>query len=272
MVSDNGANMKAAWNKDGRWVPCVDHTFELATLPVTYVQKSQEASIPQGSVAEAFAHGHGIVGYLHVSPNAEYDFHAAQAAHGLPQTKVDQDVKTRWHTAHGMAAQLCYNKITILEMDKNPTYKKAGEVWGKNKITMVMWDQLEESAVVLDKAAEVSQSLEGDKYPTSSLVVPMMFALTAASSPNEDVNFRNRAKDEFNDPLRNPVKVPHENLNDKVQTARDQVQLGRPGGCQYILVHRVDARPALQEAHLQERPHAHQPDAEAGQRVAEARV
>ena len=221
MVSDNGANIKSAWNNGSRWVPCFDHTLELCTLPVTWVQKHQGVeSIPAGSIAEAYAHGRGIVGYLHVSPTAESDFHACQKKVGLAQTQIDQDVKTRWRTAYMMGEQLTYNKPAVLEMDKNPAYKDPGDTWGKNKISMQMWDFIEEATAVLDKAADASQFLEGDKYPTSSLVIPMAFALMATSSPSEQVKFRNREEDELNDESLNPVKVPHTDLTDKMQDAR----------------------------------------------------
>ena len=182
-VSDNGANIKAAWNDGKRWVPCTDHTLELCTLPVTWVQKRPDnsESIPKGSVAEAYAHGRGIVGYLHVSVNAEDDFHNAQEKCGLETTKIDLDVKTRWRTAHSMGSQLVYNKPAILEVDKNPAYRDPGETWGKNKISMTMWDYLEEGSAILDDAAWASQFLEGDEYPTSSLVVPMTYRLMATS-------------------------------------------------------------------------------------------
>jgi hypothetical protein len=223
MVSDNGANMKAAWNNGSRWVPCADHTLELCTLPVTWVQKHQgNETIPRDSIAEAFAHGRGIVGYLHVSPIAEADFHACQKRCGLPQTKIDMDVKTRWRTAHNMGEQLIENKPAILEMDKNPAYKDPGETWGSSKISMGMWDFIEEGTAVLDKAAEASQFLEGDKYPTSSGVIPMTFALMATSAPAEPVKFRNRIEDDLNDSALNPEKVPHADLTSKMQTARKQ--------------------------------------------------
>ena len=42
-VSDNGANMRAAWTTDSNdfkhWVPCACHTLELCTLPITYTRK-----------------------------------------------------------------------------------------------------------------------------------------------------------------------------------------------------------------------------------------
>lgn len=225
MVSDNGANMKAAWNDGNRWVPCVDHTLELCTLPVTWVHKRLDGntSIPAGSIAEAYAHGRGIVGYLHVSVNAAEDFRRCQRAAGLAQTKIDLDVKTRWRSAHNMGSQLVYNKPAILEMDKNPSYKDPGETWGKNKISMLMWDYLEEGTAILDDAAWASQFLEGDKYPTSSLVVPMIYALMANSSEQHDVRFANRIEDEFNDERLNPSKVPHHGLSEKIQTARKEL-------------------------------------------------
>ena len=222
MVSDNGANIKAAWNNGDRWVPCVDHTLELCTLPVTWVQKhkNQANTLPKGSVAEAYAHGRGIVGYLHVSVNALDDFHTAQRACDLEETQIDLDCKTRWRTAYMMGEQLVYNKGAILEMDKNPTYKVAGETWGNNKISMRMWDFLEEGTAVLDDAAWASQFLEGDKYPTSSLVIPMMFRLMLTSSMRHDIKFLNRKEDEHNDDTLNPVTVRHDKLTDKMQAAR----------------------------------------------------
>ena len=222
MVSDNGANIKAAWNDGTRWVPCADHTMELCTLPVTWVQKhrGQDATIPKGSVAEAYAHGRGIVGYLHVSVNAQSDFHDCQKRQQLPQVQIDLDVKTRWRTAHNMGEQLVFNKPAITEMDKNPAYRDPGETWGKNKITILQWDYLEEGSAILSPAADASQFLEDDKYPTASLVVPMTYALMKTSSISEDVKFRNRAEDAFNDPGVNPVKVPHSGLSPKIQDAR----------------------------------------------------
>ena len=84
-------------------------------------------AVPKGSIAEAYEHGRGIVGYLHVSPNAETDFHACQKKCDLEETKIDQDCKTRWRSAHAMGEQLVHNKLAILEMDKNPMYKDPGQ-------------------------------------------------------------------------------------------------------------------------------------------------
>ena len=267
-VSDNGSNIKAAWS-DGRWLFCSCHTLELCTLPITYTQKKSRVTgelVPpqRGSVQDSFTKARGIVGYLHVSLNAQSDFHSCQKRFGLPETKIDQeaepspapnpnpapypnpnpdpnpnpnpnsnrhpnpvpkpilspslqDVRTRWRSSFTMAEQLLFNKDAVLEMDKNPAYRNPGEVWGKNKLSLTDWDHLEQGAAVLSEAAAISQLLEGDKYPTVSLVVPTMFRLMATSARGHDIYFANRDEDEHNDPIINPVKVKHAELSDVIQ-------------------------------------------------------
>ena len=111
-----------------------------------------------------------------------------------------------------MGDDLVYNKSAVLEMDKNPKYKEPGEVWGKNALGFVDWDHLEEGTACLLDAAEGSQLLEGDEYPTSSLVVPTVYRRMATSSKSHSVYFRNRDEDEYNDPLANAVTVAHDDL------------------------------------------------------------
>ena len=223
-ISDNGANMKAAWDENGMWAPCVDHTLELCTLPFTWVakrNKQSEATIPKGSIGETYAKGRGLVGHLHHSTIAESDFHACQKRVGLAETKIDLDVKTRWRSNFEMGDQLVYNRSAIQEMDKNPAYKDPGEVWGKNKLSFTDWDHLEETSACLLEAADGSQLLEGDLYPTSSLVVPVMYRLMSTSAVAHDSYFRNRDEDEYNDEASNPVMVKHTDLQPKIQRARE---------------------------------------------------
>ena len=222
-ISDNGANIKVAWDDEELWAPCIDHTIELCTLPFTYVQKRKsgvDAPIPKGSVAESFSKARGLIGYLHHSTIGLADFHACQKRVGLAENVIEQDVKTRWRTAHNMADEITYNKSAVLEMDKDPKYKDPGEVWGKNKLSFVDWDHLEEGSACLMEAAVGSQLTEGDEYPTSSLVVPTVYRLMAYSAESHDVYFRNRDEDEYNDAATNPVTVSHSDLQPKVQEAR----------------------------------------------------
>ena len=43
-VSDNGANIKCAWDDDALWAPCVDHTIELSTIPFTHREEEEWCS------------------------------------------------------------------------------------------------------------------------------------------------------------------------------------------------------------------------------------
>ena len=62
--------------------------------------------------------------------------------------------------------------------------------------------------------------LEGDEYPTSSLVIPTVYRLMAYSASSHNIYFRNRDEDEYNDNTANPVEVAHSDLQVKVQDAR----------------------------------------------------
>ena len=72
---------------------------------------------------DSFRKARGIVGYLRVSTIALSDFHACQKRLGLPENKIDQDVRTRWRSSHDMADDFISNKAAVLEMDKNSAYK-----------------------------------------------------------------------------------------------------------------------------------------------------
>ena len=182
--------------------------MELCTLPVTWVQKhrGQDATIPKGKRGRGicpWARNRGLparVGECSVRLPRLPEAAAAPTGPVSRLTWTSKPAGASWRTAHNMGEQLVFNKPAITEMDKNPAYWDPGETWGKNKITILQWDYLEEGSAILSPAADASQFLEDDKYPTASLVVPMTYALMKTSSISEDVKFRDRAADEFNDP------------------------------------------------------------------------
>ena len=135
-------------------------------------------------------------------------------------------------------------------MDKNPTYEDSGEKWGKNKLSFVDWDHLEEGTACLMEAAIGSQVLEGDQYPTTPLVIPTVFRLMAYSSKQQDLYFCNRDEDEFNDPQANPVMVKHDDLQPKIQEARELYHGLRHRAAvrgEEVLVCLLDARPRFKK-------------------------
>jgi hypothetical protein len=118
-----------------------------------------------------------------------------------------------------MGNGLVYNKEAMIEFDK--VHKDPGEAWGKNKLSFVDHNHLEEGTACLDEAAATSQLMEGDKYVTSSLVVPVAYRLMANSATGLNAFFNNRNEDELNDNDTNPVIVPHADLQGNIQEARE---------------------------------------------------
>ena len=106
-------------------------------------------------------------------------------------------------------------------MEGPPSGRQARQVWGKNALTFIDWDHLEEGTAVLRKAAGVSQLIEGDKYPTVSLIMPSIFKLISDSSRQPPLTFSNRAKPgEIGCDRNVPRKVSHDALRGKIQEAR----------------------------------------------------
>lgn len=94
-MSDNGSNIKAAWDDEDNWSGCACHTLELATIPFTHYEKNRQASLlgnPSviGSVKDSYVKARGLVGYLHFSVTGMHDFHKSQKNVGLPPRKLDQ--------------------------------------------------------------------------------------------------------------------------------------------------------------------------------------
>ena len=138
------------------------------------------------------------MGYLHHSLIAESCFHDCQRHFGLPETKSDQDVRTRWRSSYKMAEQVVYNKRVILKMNCRPSIREAGEAWGKNALNLKdcggTTSRKVQGAAVLRKAAGVSQLLEGDKYLTVSFIMPSIFKLISHSLRQQPLTFSNRAR------------------------------------------------------------------------------
>jgi hypothetical protein len=116
-----------------------------------------------------------------------------------------------------MGEQLLANKLAILEMDK--VHRDPGEAWGANKLSFLDWDNIEQASACLYEAAQASQLLEGERYCTSSLIIPTVFRLMAYSSANAQIYFENRERDALNDPDLNPVMMSPCELAAEVELA-----------------------------------------------------
>ena len=170
-VCDNGSNMIKGW-ETGFVKPCADHTEELSVN--LYTQHPR--------LAPTFDKGRGLVGYFNSSVvgygEKEKGLHACQRLSGVPETKLTQDVKTRWRSTHAMTEALRANQEPLLLYDvRNP---KAAEGFKNNRLSLEDWGINNESVALLAPLANASQILEGKTYPTSNLVMPTMFGCIEA--------------------------------------------------------------------------------------------
>ena len=176
-VSDNGSNMIKGW-EEGFQTPCADHTEELSVN--LYTQHPR--------LAPTFDKGRGIVGYFNSSVVGYNEdakgLHACQKLSQLPETRLTQDVKTRWRSTFAMTDSLRANMEPLLLYDvKNPN---AADGFQNNRLSLEDWAITNQTVALLSPLANASTYLEGKNYPTSNLVLPSMYGcceLLAASMP-----------------------------------------------------------------------------------------
>jgi hypothetical protein len=108
-VSDNGSNMKKAWQCFDRETFCADHTAE----------RSAELYSEHELMKPAFVNMRGVVGHFNHSILGKNELHEYQLQTNLPVHNLCQHVATRWHTQHSMAADLRANQAAVMMYDIN---------------------------------------------------------------------------------------------------------------------------------------------------------
>ena len=110
-----------------------------------------------------------VVGYNEESKG----LHACQRSAGLPESRLTQDVKTRWRSTHAIADALRVNQEPLLLYDvRNPA---AADGFRNNRLSLEDWEVTNQSVALLQPLAAASQFLEGKNYPTSNQVLPSMY-------------------------------------------------------------------------------------------------
>lgn len=89
---------------------------------------------------------------------------------GLPELKVKQDVSTRWNSS--------LNMIERLIQIKNPLSAAMSSLRrAPNCLTSNEWDIITDCAPILKPFESLTIELSGEKYPTLSLVIPLVRGL-----------------------------------------------------------------------------------------------
>lgn len=162
-VSDNGANIKSAIERELRWkhFACYIHTLNLS---VTDTLKEQ-------AVTDLISKIKGVVRHFKQSNLAWEKLKKYQEQGGATPKRLLQDVPTRWNSTFYML-QRC--------VELKEPLNSAMVNLGLNAITGYEWFICEELCLILQPCEEVTRELSGQKYITGSLVIPITIGLIKA--------------------------------------------------------------------------------------------
>lgn len=160
VVSDNAANIRCAINDHLQKYhhPCVAHTLNLTV---------NEAIKNNSHLSVILKKCRGIVGFFKHSSLANDQLRSIQKQMGLPMLKVKQDVATRWNSCYIMLVRLLEIKdplcVAVANNSKAPDFPDPHE-----------WEIIADCVDMLKPANDLTVILSGEKYPTMSLIVPLI--------------------------------------------------------------------------------------------------
>lgn len=163
VVSDSGSNIKNAINEHLKKYhhPCVAHTLNLSV---------NEAINKNSEFLQVLKTCRAIVGHFKHSSFATDKLQEFQKQMGLPELKVKQDVNTRWNSSLIMIERLIKIKdplsAAISSLRRAP-----------NGLTAIEWDTIADCVKILKPFESMTLELSGEKYPTLSLVIPLIRGL-----------------------------------------------------------------------------------------------
>lgn len=111
-----------------------------------------------------------LVGHFKKNVVASEQLKNMQQQMGLPQLKLKQDVATRWNSSLIMMERLIQVKNPLSAV--LVSLKTAPESLNSEE-----WNLMEECVEVLKPAEYMTSELSGSKYPTMSIVIPLVRGL-----------------------------------------------------------------------------------------------
>jgi hypothetical protein len=159
VITDNAANMKAALKQLPETVhlTCFAHTLQLV---VQTAVKSCPSLVNLSSKAKS------IVRYFHHSPRASHNLLGAQIQLKLLQHKLKNECATRWNSTYHMLDRLVEQKDAIslvLASNEQVSSLSANE-----------WRMAADYVSSLEPFEEATTLMSGSRYPTSSMVIPVL--------------------------------------------------------------------------------------------------
>jgi hypothetical protein len=125
-----------------------------------------------------------VVGFLHSSTIGRHDLFSCCKNIGLKEKLPPQDVTTRWRSEWGLSDGMREQQDALLVYDvKYSSGSAKAKTFQNNKFTLTDWQINNQSAASLFGLAHASQILEGKNYPTSNLVLQLMYTNIGALQP-----------------------------------------------------------------------------------------
>ena len=160
--TDNGRNIvKAVSSFPCKHLPCFAHTTQLII----------KSAIEETAFDKILAKCHRIVGHFKHSPANNMELHENQIDLDLPEESLIQHVVTRWHSMYDMLRRMLKHRkaITVTLDEQNHRLQT---------LTEREWEKMEKIADVLQPCKVASELLGGNKYVSSSVVLPIICHLS----------------------------------------------------------------------------------------------
>jgi hypothetical protein len=173
LITDNGRNIVNAAKLISHlnWRPCFAHTLQLV---VEDGMKDRRVSGLQSILQKCRA----IVGHFKHSALAMHSLEQYQRQLDLPRHRLAQDVATRWNSKYIMIDRL-------LEQKEAVTLYLASADTNVNNLTSREWTTIKELSHVLRPFYEVTSTMCAEKYPTLSMVIPVINGLMYSMEESE---------------------------------------------------------------------------------------
>ena len=163
-VCDNGSNMKKALEVlEGLF--CSAHTLERPVL--VYTESS--------GVKKTIGRTKAITSFFPRSPLAMAEMLKIQVTNSNPGTSTHKPPSTgnatHWHFTHDALNWYRMHQQTVQMFDVT---NWGGEGYNEHKLDYDDWQAIQQTVAVLDPSAKMTNLIEGNKYPTLPLVLPMI--------------------------------------------------------------------------------------------------
>lgn len=169
-VADNASNNKKAFGHD-TLLSCFCHTLELSIKKFTAVDR----------VRLLISKVKCVVQHFHMSPKATAALKTVGDSNDVKVRKMVQDVSTRFSSTLDSLVSVLDVQLPLVAYDlivlKLPKGQGETDFYMQNMLKKDDWTMIQEIIASLQLPANVSKTMEGDLYVTSSMVLPSIYLI-----------------------------------------------------------------------------------------------